>query len=107
MLRELSGKTHNVHTGIALTLGGKVYSGVATTEVTFRALAEEEIRAYVATGEPMDKAGAYGIQGKGGSLVAGYNGEFDTVVGFNMTLLRALMHEAVGDVSSLAEDGND
>ena len=107
MLRELSGKTHNVHTGIALTQGGKVYSGVATTEVTFRALAEEEIRAYVATGEPMDKAGAYGIQGKGGSLVAGYNGEFDTVVGFNMTLLRALMQEAVGDVSSLAEDGND
>ena len=107
MLRELSGKTHNVHTGIALTLGGKVYSGVATTEVTFRALAEEEIRAYVATGEPMDKAGAYGIQGKGGSLVAGYNGEFDTVVGFNMTLLRSLMREAVGDTSSLAEGGND
>ena len=107
MLRELSGKTHNVHTGIALSLGGKVYSGVATTEVTFRALTDEEIRAYVATGEPMDKAGAYGIQGKGGSLVAGYNGEFDTVVGFNMTLLRALMREAVGDASVLAEDGND
>lgn len=107
MLRELSGKTHNVHTGIALSLGGKVYSGVATTEVTFRALTEEQIRAYVATGEPMDKAGAYGIQGKGGSLVAGYNGEFDTVVGFNMTLLRALMREAVGDASVLVEDGND
>lgn len=107
MLRELSGKTHNVHTGIALSLGGKVYSGVATTEVTFRALTDEEIRAYVATGEPMDKAGAYGIQGKGGSLVAGYNGEFDTVVGFNMTLLRALMREAVGDASVLVEDGND
>ena len=107
MLRELSGKTHNVHTGIALSLGGKVYSGVATTEVTFRALTDEEISAYVATGEPMDKAGAYGIQGKGGSLVAGYNGEFDTVVGFNMTLLRALMREAVGDASVLAEGGND
>lgn len=107
MLRELSGKTHNVHTGIALSLGGKVYSGVATTEVTFRALTDEEISAYVATGEPMDKAGAYGIQGKGGSLVAGYNGEFDTVVGFNMTLLRALMREAVGDTSVLEEDGND
>ena len=107
MLRELSGKTHNVHTGIALTLGGKVYSGVATTQVTFRALTDEEIFAYVATGEPMDKAGAYGIQGKGGSLVAGYNGEFDTVVGFNMTLLRSLMREAVGDTSSLAEGGND
>ena len=107
MLRELSGKTHNVHTGIALTLGDKVYSGVATTEVTFRELTDEEIRAYVATGEPMDKAGAYGIQGKGGSLVAGYNGEFDTVVGFNMTLLRRLVKEAVGGEARLAEEAND
>ena len=107
MLRELSGKTHNVHTGIALTLGERVYSGVATTEVTFRDLTDEEICAYVATGEPMDKAGAYGIQGKGGSLVAGYNGEFDTVVGFNMTLLRKLIAEAVGDVSLLSEGSND
>ena len=107
MLRDLSGKTHNVHTGIALTLGDKVYSGVATTEVTFRELTEDEICAYVATGEPMDKAGAYGIQGKGGSLVAGYNGEFDTVVGFNMTLLRRLVKEAVGGEARLAEDAND
>lgn len=107
MLRDLSGKTHNVHTGIALTLGDKVYSGVATTEVTFRELTEDEIRAYVATGEPMDKAGAYGIQGKGGSLVAGYNGEFDTVVGFNMTLLHRLVKEAVGDEARLAEEAND
>lgn len=107
MLRDLSGKTHNVHTGIALTLGDKVYSGVATTEVTFRELTEDEICAYVATGEPMDKAGAYGIQGKGGSLVAGYNGEFDTVVGFNMTLLHRLVKEAVGDEARLAEEAND
>ena len=107
MLRDLSGKTHNVHTGIALTLGDKVYSGVATTEVTFRELTEDEIRAYVATGEPMDKAGAYGIQGKGGSLVAGYNGEFDTVVGFNMTLLHRLVKDAVGDEARLAEEAND
>lgn len=107
MLRELSGKTHNVHTGIALTLNGRVYSGVATTEVTFRLLSDEQIRAYVATGEPMDKAGAYGIQGEGGRLVAGYSGEFDTVVGFNMTLLRALVKEAVGHVSLLGGCEND
>jgi predicted house-cleaning NTP pyrophosphatase (Maf/HAM1 superfamily) len=55
----------------------------------------------------MDKAGAYGIQGKGGSLVAGYNGEFDTVVGFNMTLLQRLIKEAIGDVSLLSEGKND
>lgn len=107
MLRELSGKTHNVHTGIALTINGRVYSGVATTEVTFRELDDGEIRAYVATGEPMDKAGAYGIQGKGGSLVAGYNGEFDTVVGFNMTLLRRLISEAIGDTRLLGGEKND
>ena len=107
MLRELSGKTHNVHTGIAVTFNGVVHSGVATTEVTFRELTDDEIRAYVSTGEPMDKAGAYGIQGKGGSLVAGYNGEFDTVVGFNMTLLRALIKDAVGDIASLAEETDD
>ncbi len=107
MLRELSGKTHNVHTGIALTLGDRVFSGVSTTEVTFRELTDDEIRAYVATGGPMHKAGAYGIQGKGGSLVAGYKGEFDTVVGFNMTLLRRLVKEAVGDEGSLAEEAND
>lgn len=107
MLRELSGKTHNVHTGIAVTFNGGVHSGVATTEVTFRELTDDEIRAYVCTGEPMDKAGAYGIQGKGGSLVAGYNGEFDTVVGFNMTLLRALIKDAVGNIASLAEETDD
>ena len=84
-----------------------MYSGVATTEVTFRDLTDDEIRAYVATGEPMDKAGAYGIQGKGGGLVAGYNGEFDTVVGFNMTLLRSLIKDAVGDISRLSEAADD
>ena len=55
----------------------------------------------------MDKAGAYGIQGKGGSLVAGYNGEFDTVVGFNMTLLRRLISEAIGDTRLLGGEKND
>ncbi|MBQ8689527.1 MAG: septum formation protein Maf [Clostridia bacterium] len=101
MLRTLSGRAHNVHTGIAIHYKGNVYSGVATTEVIFRELSDGEINAYVATGEPMDKAGAYGIQGEGGRLVCGYNGEFDTVVGFNITLLCRLIEEAVGGVSSL------
>ena len=105
MLRALSGKAHNVHTGIAIHYGGAVYSGVATTQVVFRELSDAEIDTYIATGEPMDKAGAYGIQGVGGRLVAGYNGEFDTVVGFNITLLKSLIEQAVGSVSALR--GND
>ena len=94
MLRTLSGKTHNVHTGIAVHYRDRVLSGVATTRVTFRELSDAEIDAYIATGEPMDKAGAYGIQGKGGALVSGYDGELDTVVGFNRALLEHLMSEA-------------
>ena len=94
MLRMLSGATHNVHTGIAVHYRDRVLSGVATTRVTFHELSDADIDAYIATGEPMDKAGAYGIQGKGGALVASYDGEFDTVVGFNRTLLERLMAEA-------------
>lgn len=94
MLRSLSGRAHNVHTGIAVHLGGRAFSGVATTEVAFRELSDAEIAEYVASGEPMDKAGAYGIQGAAGKFVEKYDGEFDTVVGFNRTLLKKLLSEA-------------
>lgn len=94
MLNQLSGRSHFVHTGIAVHYRGSVFSGVATTAVEFRALEEGEIREYVLSGEPMDKAGAYGIQGAAGAFVKGIDGEFDTVVGFNLTLLRRLMKEA-------------
>ena len=95
MLKELSGKAHNVHTGIAVHYNGRVVSGVATTAVIFRQLTDEEIIRYVESGEPMDKAGAYGIQGAAGAFVEKYEGEFDTVVGFNLTLLKKLLKEAV------------
>lgn len=94
MLRALSGRTHEVHTGVAVYCRGRVFSGVATTEVLFRKLSEEEISAYIATGEPMDKAGAYGIQGKGGALVAQIAGEFDNVVGLPCRLADELLCRA-------------
>ena len=94
MLRALSGRTHQVHTGIAVHYRGRVLSGVATTRVEFLPLSDEQINEYIASGEPMDKAGAYGIQGAAGAFVRRYDGEFDTVVGFNMTLLKKLLRAA-------------
>lgn len=86
MLRGLSGKTHRVSTGVCLLLGdgrggARRHAFVETTEVTFRRLSEAEIDAYVATSEPMDKAGAYGIQGGAGRFVAALEGDYDNVVG--------------------------
>ena len=95
MLRKLSGKRHNVHTGIAVHTGGMVFSGVATTGVYFRDMTDEEIDEYIATGEPMDKAGSYGIQGIGGKFVDKTDGDFDTVVGFSLRLFLSLA-EATG-----------
>ncbi len=94
MLGELSGKVHNVHTGIAVHYKGKVYSGVATTGVFFRELSSAEIDDYISTGEPMDKAGSYGIQGLGGKFVEKIDGDFDTVVGFSIRLFLELAKQA-------------
>ncbi|MBQ7387652.1 MAG: septum formation protein Maf [Clostridia bacterium] len=94
MLSRLSGRAHNVHTGVAVHFHGKVYSGVDSTAVRFKKMNDQEIREYIATGEPMDKAGAYGIQGLGGKFVEGYDGNYDTVVGLSVTLLRSLMEAA-------------
>lgn len=86
-LRELSGRAHHVSTGVCLMQLDHAANAVATrsfvetTRVSFFDLTEEEIRAYVASGEPMDKAGAYGIQGKGRLLVSGIEGDWANVVG--------------------------
>lgn len=82
MLRALSGKTHQVATGVCIVRGARVESFVDITDVTFYPLGDEEIDGYVATGEPLDKAGAYGIQGKHGRmLVEKIDGDFYNVVG--------------------------
>lgn len=84
MLRLLSGKTHRVITGVALARGGVLRSFQSETAVTFYPLSEEEIAAYVATGEPLDKAGGYGIQGYGALLVKEIAGDFYSVMGLPM-----------------------
>ena len=80
MLRRLSGRTHVVHTAIVLN-AGRVFADIVSTSVRFRELTDAEIERYVATGEPMDKAGAYGIQGGGGALVDRVDGSYTNVVG--------------------------
>lgn len=94
MLKSLSGKAHNVHTGVAIHVGDRVFSGVATTAVYFRDMTDEEIKEYVASGDPMDKAGSYGIQSGGGKFVEKIDGDYDTVVGLSMNLVRKLLNEA-------------
>lgn len=96
MLSRLSGRAHNVHTGIAIHYKGKVYSGTDTTAVYFKELTDSQINEYIASGEPMDKAGSYGIQGLGGAFVEKYEGNYDTVVGLSTSLLRSLV-EAIND----------
>jgi septum formation protein len=97
MLRVLSGRTHVVHTAVAVVrdAGRRVESEVESTRVTFRALDDGEVAAYVATGEPMDKAGAYGIQGYGATIVERVEGDYFTVMGLALRQLVSLL-ERVG-----------
>lgn len=95
MLLSLSGKTHFVHTGVAVLSGERLLSAVDTTAVSFCAFDEKEALAYVKTGEPMDKAGAYGIQGLGGALVDSIEGAYDNVVGLPTRLLDKLLCEVL------------
>lgn len=98
MLSALSGRSHNVHTGVAVHYRGRCVSGVDTTRVFFREMSDAQISEYIATGEPMDKAGAYGIQGLGGRFVEKYEGNYDTVVGLSVSLLRELVDRALEEV---------
>jgi septum formation protein len=85
MLKALSGKTHSVYTGVTIlyATSGKISmdSIMSKADVTFGNITDDEINAYIATGEPMDKAGAYGIQGKGAVLVDSVSGDYYTIVG--------------------------
>lgn len=87
MLKALSGKTHKVITGCAVLYKDKVISFSQTTSVKFYELTDKEIDEYVNTGEPMDKAGAYGIQGKGTVLIEEIKGDYFNVVGLPVSLL--------------------
>ena len=91
MLRLLSGKRHRVYTGVALVSGERRRLGCERTEVTFRDLSEAEIRRYVATGEPLDKAGAYAIQGLGAALVHRVEGCYTNVIGLPVPLLLEML----------------
>ena len=91
MLRFLSGRTHTVYTGITVCRGGQELTQHEATDVVFRSLTEEEIAAYVATGEPMDKAGAYGIQGRGCVLVEGIRGDYYNVMGLPVCRLGLML----------------
>ena len=81
MLSMLSGRTHEVMTGLSVRTQGRTDTRVVKTEVRFRALSDAEIRAYIATGEPMDKAGAYGIQGGASVFVEHLSGDYFCVMG--------------------------
>jgi len=81
MLSMLSGRSHQVITGVAVAHGQEVRSELVVTEVSFKPLSEQEIACYWQTGEPQDKAGAYGIQGIGGQFVTGIRGSYSAVVG--------------------------
>lgn len=93
MLHTLSGKSHTVHTGVTVLYRGKEVSRTVATEVFFRTLSDEEICAYVRSGEPLDKAGAYGIQGIGALLVEKIVGDYDNVVGLPAAALYTLFRD--------------
>ena len=93
MLRELSGRVHEVKTGTAVLYQDKTVLKVVTTKVFFRRLTEKEIDWYVQTGEPLDKAGAYGIQGKGAVLVEKIEGSYDNVVGLPLTAVYEILKD--------------
>lgn len=102
MLLSLSGRDHQVCTGVTVCRGDRVLTQVEETQVTFRELTEAEVRQYVSTGEPMDKAGAYGIQGLGGLLVEGIRGDYSNVVGLPVCRLGQMLKGFGVDCLALA-----
>ena len=116
MLMSLSGRAHNVHTGVAIHYKGRVFSGTDTTSVIFKSLTNTDIENYIKTGEAelktqgirwnthngnqpewYDKAGSYAIQGMAGRFIERFNGEYDTVVGLSIKLTKRLIDEATKD----------
>lgn len=93
MLKSLSGKTHSVYTGVFIIHGEKEFSFAEKTDVTFCELSDDEINRYIASGEPFDKAGAYGIQGKGSTMISSINGDYYNVMGLPVAKLNRVLKE--------------
>lgn len=98
MLHELSDAKHAVYTGVALVKDDKVITKVVETKVWFRRLTDKEIDDYIASGEPMDKAGAYGIQGRAAAFVDKINGSYTNVVGLPLSQVCKMLRKAKVDV---------
>ena len=93
MLTALAGRRHTVCTGVTVRQGEKILTAAQHTDVYFRPASEGELRAYIRTGEPMDKAGAYGVQGKGALLVERIDGDFFNVMGLPVLLLAGMLKD--------------
>ena len=91
MLKQLSGRTHRVYTAVAVVYGSKTNVQCGVTRVTFEKLTDDEIAAYIATGDPMDKAGAYGIQGIGGKYIRGIRGCYFNVMGLPQSIVYRML----------------
>ncbi|WP_033169897.1 nucleoside triphosphate pyrophosphatase [Selenomonas sp. ND2010] len=98
MLENFSGRTHQVSTGIAMVVKGEIYTDVVTTKVTFGAMSQEEISRYVETGEPLDKAGAYAVQGIAARFIEKIEGSYSNVVGLPLHAVTQLARKAGVDL---------
>ena len=97
ILKALRGREHEVVTGLCVAWQGRQFSACERTWVRFTEISDDEIERYVNTGEPMDKAGAYGIQGRAGVFTAGIDGCYYNVMGLPQARLKALLCEALGE----------
>ncbi len=95
ILSKLAGKKHRVITGVVLIApDGKAYETAAVSTVTIKSISHDAIRSYIATGEPLDKAGAYAIQGEGACFVESWEGSYSNIVGLPLEALKELLHQA-------------
>jgi septum formation protein len=101
MLRRLSGRTHQVHTGVAVRMGAHEFVDVCTTLVTFVELDDATIEWYVSTGEPLDKAGSYAIQGAGAALVSSIHGSVSNVIGLPLHVVIELARRCGVDLLAI------
>lgn len=105
MLEMLSGRTHQVMTAVCVKTADTELAEVSVTDVTFRRLHEGEAKAYAASGEPMDKAGSYGIQGAGGLFVSGIDGDYYGVMGLPICMLSEMLRQVCGETEPQAQKG--